>query len=43
MLLSGEEDFSINLDGYDISNTLSQKLIGVTIDNKMLLIKKRVW
>ena len=29
------ENFSINVDGFDIPNSLSQKPLGITIDNKM--------
>ncbi len=36
LLLSDKDvEFSINVDGFDISNTLIQKLLGVTVDNKM--------
>ena len=35
LLLSHEENLSINVGGFDISNSSSKKLLGVTIDNKM--------
>ena len=36
LLLSDKDvEFSINVDGFEISNTLFQKLLGVTVDNKM--------
>ncbi len=35
LLSDKEEHFTINVDGFDISNTLSQKPLGVTVDNKM--------
>ncbi len=35
MLLSHEENLSMNVGGFDIPNTSSQKPLGVTIDSKM--------
>ena len=35
LLSDKEENFSINVDGFDIPNTLHQKPLGITVDNKM--------